>query len=284
MKPWLTGFTLAAVIASLLSAATWSKWNSITVGSSAGNVSKWNAGTIGTSAGNIGAWNGLVSPGGGAGGWSLKQQASGFSATCPGDLTSCSVTVTATTSGSVGIVWAWTNRASANIKITGISGGSGTAHLCPGSACFQSCTENVNGSIDQAWYSGYSAGTTSISVTLTGAVGSAGDTIAVGFTEFGQPGSGSLAYDTGSAAAVAGAGGSGAADNLGIALTLSGSNDAIQQIAAVGSSINTISSPYTLDSAAFSAAAINQTSGGAPTWNHTPGTDQLCESALALKH
>lgn len=47
--------------------ATWSAWNGVTVGSSAGNASKWNGGTIGTTAGNVGAWNGLVSPSSGGG-------------------------------------------------------------------------------------------------------------------------------------------------------------------------------------------------------------------------
>jgi len=46
-------------------AATWGKFNNITVGSTGGNVGKYNNVTIGTTTGNIGAYNGLVSPGGG---------------------------------------------------------------------------------------------------------------------------------------------------------------------------------------------------------------------------
>ena len=46
-------------------AATWGKFNNITVGSSGGNVGKYNNVTIGTTTGNIGAWNALTSPGGG---------------------------------------------------------------------------------------------------------------------------------------------------------------------------------------------------------------------------
>lgn len=52
-------------------AQNWSKWDNVTVGSSAGNIGKWNNVTIGTSAGNIGKWNTLTSPGGAGGGFTL---------------------------------------------------------------------------------------------------------------------------------------------------------------------------------------------------------------------
>ena len=45
-------------------AATWSKWNGVTVGSTTGNVGKYNNVTIGTTTGNMGAWNALTSPSG----------------------------------------------------------------------------------------------------------------------------------------------------------------------------------------------------------------------------
>jgi len=74
-------------------AATWGKFNNITVGSSGGNVGKYNNVTIGTTTGNIGAFNTLTSPGGGGGStWALVHpivaQFCSSTATCAATITS----------------------------------------------------------------------------------------------------------------------------------------------------------------------------------------------------
>lgn len=68
MRRWLVLFIVLWFPFSFALAQTWSAWNGITVGSTAGNIGKWNGITIGTTAGNIGKWNNLTSPSGGGGG------------------------------------------------------------------------------------------------------------------------------------------------------------------------------------------------------------------------
>ena len=115
-------------------AATWGKFNNITVGSSGGNVGKYNNVTIGTTTGNIGAWNALTSPGGGGGGT--------ITALTGTHATASSITQTGIASGDLVLVTASSNNATPAFTWSCITGCSSSGTISGTNFSSPSPTQN----------------------------------------------------------------------------------------------------------------------------------------------
>ena len=116
-------------------AATWGKFNNITVGSSGGNVGKYNNVTIGTTTGNIGAWNALTSPGGGGGGT--------ITALTGNHATATDVIQTGILSGDLVLVTFSDNTASPAITIAPTSGCSSSGSITGANISSPDATQNA---------------------------------------------------------------------------------------------------------------------------------------------
>ena len=189
--------------------------------------------------------------------------------TC-GNVTSCSPTgVPNFTAGNAVVLGAMTGATTAN-PITGVTGGGGTWVHCP--SC--SVAHSGSGSVDFYYNLSVAGGAPSLNVTI----GSSFPFFAVQVWEVNR-GTGTATYDTSNTATPATC-----TSCATPALTLTGSKDAIFELAAPANSITAIST-YTFNSNADSvgvAYGLNITTGTAVNWTQSP-TGIPAEAAIALK-
>jgi hypothetical protein len=194
---------------------------------------------------------------------SIVQTASTFCTSSP-----CAVT-TATT-GTGNLLYVGMSTSNSGITISSISGGGTWVH--PGS-CSASEPTGGGGSSDVAYMLSSTSGTTTVSVTLSGAPGA----VVITFAEVAY--GGSMALDVCGTRVQPTA----ATSVAGVALTLTGTNDIMFQVVNPAGSCSSVSGSYTawFNAGAGSAYLLNTTSGTAPTWTCTSGTAAL--SAIAFK-
>ena len=177
---------------------------------------------------------------------------------CAGGSTSCSVTVTSTGAGHLGYIFSQYSNATA-LTITSVTGGGGT-WVIPASC--NAVDSNSNGTAC-AYVLSTASGATTLTVNFSGA---SANGIAVSFYEESFTG-GSVVLDSCGTISRA----SSSTSQLGVALTISGTNDVIFQGATVSTSTTAISSPYGhLDGFTAAASLENTVSGTAPTWTLSP--------------
>jgi hypothetical protein len=214
--------------------------------------------------------------GGGSKTWTLVQHPINAT-TC--DSNPCSVTVSSTGSGNLGILWFAT---SSTVTISSISGGGTWTIPTPGSG---TCSNTTVFATLCAYNLSLSSGATSISVTLSGV---AFRTV-IEYLEYSWTGGGSATLDTQSSTNTSGFNTSWPGQTL----SLAGAHELISQaIATRDNGCTSITSPYTNpdDFSATSsgsnwlavAGSINTASGTAPTWTCND-TEMNATGAIAFK-
>jgi hypothetical protein len=196
--------------------------------------------------------------------------------------TSCSITVSSTGSGHLGVIWIISQNGTGS-SISSVSGGGTWVVPSPGTSA---CSNNTIGASLCAYNLSLSSGVTSISITTNGFMF---DSV-IEFLEYSWTGGGSATLDTQSSTA-----GTGVFNTSwpGQSLTLSGSSDVIVQgISLSDGPCSSITSPYTnpADFTASSAGtgwlgiggSINTSSGSAPTWSCS-STELESTGAIAFK-
>lgn len=176
---------------------------------------------------------------------------------CTGNSNSCDLgTAQGVLPTSTGTVWVVYIHTPNNVTITSVSGGGGTWTLCPASSChvFNSA---IGANVDMAYNLTGTAGTTHVTVTLSG---SAGAFFGSNFVEIAPPSGTTASFDASGATSSASC-----MTCTAVGLTLSATDAVIQMFGGNGPSAwNSWSSPYFEDMAS-NGIGLNVSSGTAPT-------------------
>jgi hypothetical protein len=192
--------------------------------------------------------------------------------TCTTTSATCDATVASTGTGHLLVVGM---TGTINEPIVSVSG-AGTWSLCASSSCF--VIDNSNKSSDLAYCLSSTSGVTTITVTRGSTTS---NTWKVAVWEISFTGA-SVALDTQGTRAQT----TNSSSVVGVALTLTGSNDIIFQLIKAGATtVNNISSPYTRNKTSAEsswASSLDTVSGTAPTWTLNSAL-RAAMSALAFK-
>jgi hypothetical protein len=200
-----------------------------------------------------------------AGTWSLVQVKDATSCSNP-----CAITVTSTGSGNQAVVFAINGDA---VTIGAITSAGTWTHPTGGGSCANG--NATTGFVDCSYIASLTSGVTSISVPFTGTTI---NSMSVYYFEFSS--TGSPAFDVSGSSLTTTA----CTSCPGVALSLTGTNDAIATIASCGGTCSAVGSPYSsqlsfLNGNGF-ADALNTTNGRA-TWTQTSG--EISTAAVAFK-
>lgn len=255
-------------------AATPTSWSntSIVAPVPAGATSGYVVVSVGGVASNGVTFTVSGSGGGSSAGWAFVQDT--VITTCKSGTSSCNININImpTTAGTVWILRIHTPN---NVTITSVSGGGGSWQLCPASSCHLFDSSLTGGdNQDLAYNLSGTAGTTSVTVNLSGPAGSF---FGGNFLEILPPPGSTASFDT------AGTSTSSTCTTCAApSLTLSGTDAVVQVLSGNGAAAwNSWSSPYMTDFAA-NGIGLNVSSGTGPTISvASPGGGDV--TAIAFK-
>lgn len=179
------------------------------------------------------------------------------------NITTCAITITSGTAGRLGVVYIQGNNAN-NLTLNSVSGNinSTTGWTLCASCHFRDGTNWV----EMAYTLSTQSGDTTITITMSGAVGT---NVTAGYVDFGFT-SGPVSLDT---QGVGDESGVACTSCAGITLTLTGTNDVIIQQAVAANNITAVSAGWTIvdgcnfaNSGGCVADSLNTNSGTGPTW------------------
>lgn len=192
---------------------------------------------------------------------------------CTGNSTTCDLGsaqgVLPTSSGTVWVVYIHTP---ADVTITSVSGGGGTWTLCPASSCHV-FNATVGANVDMAYNLTGTAGTTHITVSLSG---NAGSFFGANFVEIKPPSGSTASFDASGATSSASC-----TTCTAVGLTLSATDAVIQMLGGNNPAAwNSWSAPYFEDMAS-NGIGLNVSNGAAPTVTVAPSGEVI--TAIAFK-